>query len=461
MKKRHMLIAAMAAALCISAPLSANAADSAPDGTWQSNATGWWYQTGENAYLTSGFYDIADETGAMQTYYFDAQGYMAKGWQKINGSWYLFENNGSLVKGWKQIGGKWYYLDEYDGRMYENTTTTIDDVKYHFTESGAMVSGWVYDNGDWYCADASGALKTGWLYDGGLWYYLNQYSGYMYANGSYDVSNGDGTTTKYYFKENGQMVTGWYNYGDAYDTYGDWVYCNADGSVYTGWIASGANWYYVDEGDMATSSWINSYADEAKTQWTNSYYVGKDGAMVKGWYHSEYKDDEGYYSDNWIYTNPADGSYYTGWVQSGGKWYYINKSGYMVRGGTVLTGTAPKAPAYPNYTDYLNADGTTNWDAYDAARDEYYVAYDKYQEEDRAYRKNNTYVFDASGAMVTGWYAFHSTNGTTWYYADPSGVGHDGWLYDGGHWYYISRGTMLTNAWTEDGYYVGANGVWQ
>lgn len=41
------------------------------------------------------------ETG---TFYFDANGYMVRGWQKIDYSWYYFDANGYMLKDWQEIG---------------------------------------------------------------------------------------------------------------------------------------------------------------------------------------------------------------------------------------------------------------------------------------------------------------------------------------------------------------------
>lgn len=473
MKKKFLLIAGLAAALCFTAPMATEAAGT--EG-WQQGTNGWWYLLEDGTYYANSFQTIGDVD-----YYFDGSGYMATGWRAINGNWYYFGTDGAMAADeWKQIGGTWYYFYE-DGVMADGVTSIWNGTKYddYLLVDGAMQTGWTYYNedGNWYLADDNGVLKTGWLYDGANWFYLDLA---MYADGEMTVWAEDGTGMNYFFDENGHMVTGWHNYGSSLDIYGNWAYCNADGTPYTGWLAYGSDWYYISNGWMRTEDWVNTYVDAAgnnttdsysyvdgsyvQNTWVSSYYVGRDGKMVKGWYELKYFSSDGYTTTNeWIYTNPADGSFYTGWVSSGGKWYYIDANGYMVKGGSYTVGTAPEAPEYPMNTDsYVREDGTIDWDAYYTDWDTYYAAEKKYQKEYQTYLINNTYIFGDDGAMVTnGWYKYKNTYGELWYYANAAGQGYHGWLSYGGHWYYLDYGYMVTNSYVEGGYYVGANGIWK
>ena len=102
MKKKFLLTATLVATMTLAAPMVASAAE-AGDGSWHSNDKGWWWQYSNGNYVTNDFVEV---DGA--TYYFKADGYMAKGWQKIekkseDGSytwtnWYYFESNGAMVK---------------------------------------------------------------------------------------------------------------------------------------------------------------------------------------------------------------------------------------------------------------------------------------------------------------------------------------------------------------------------
>ena len=99
---------------------------------------------------------------------------------------------------------------------------------------------------------------------------------------------------------------------------------------------------------------------------------------------------------------------YTGWLQQGSAWYYLDSSGVM-RTGWIQVGGA--------------------W-----------------------------YYMDSSGAMQTGWLQ----QGGKWYYLNSNGVMHIGWLYLGGNTYYLnSNGEMLIGWWNIAGKwcYFDSNGI--
>ena len=117
-----------------------------------------------------------------------------------------------------------------------------------------------------------------------------------------------------------------------------------------------------------------------------------------------------------------------------------------------------KSPEYPDQWYYMGEDGKFSVEenlAYQAAVDVYNKTY--YEKYDK--RMNSRYVFGDDGAMVTGWYAYKSTYGTTWCYADATGKAYDGWLEYAGKWYHIENGYMQTNQYV-DGCWIGADGVW-
>ncbi len=68
----------------------------------------------------------------------------------------------------------------------------------------------------------------------------------------------------------------------------------------------------------------------------------------------------------------------------------------------------------------------------------------------------NNYAFDQSGWMITGWYHYVWHSGDDWYYFNPDGKMHRGWLESGSKWYYMYTydGAMLSDVWLEiDHYY--------
>ena len=69
------------------------------------------------------------------------------------------------------------------------------------------------------------------------------------------------------------------------------------------------------------------------------------------------------------------------------------------------------------------------------------------------------YWFDADGKMATGWR--QAANGKWYYFRSGGAMAKDYWVRSGESWFYVgSDGAMVTNAYTPDGYYVGADGVW-
>ena len=69
------------------------------------------------------------------------------------------------------------------------------------------------------------------------------------------------------------------------------------------------------------------------------------------------------------------------------------------------------------------------------------------------------YWFDADGKMATGWR--QAANGKWYYFRSGGAMAKDYWVQSGESWFYVgSDGAMVTNAYTPDGYYVGADGVW-
>ena len=450
MKKKFLLTAILAATVAVAVPTamtkSADAATNdassaavtsvtataAQSGKWI-HGGGWWYQYADGTYPKDCFEEINGKT-----YYFDHSGYMVTGWKEIDYSTYYFDRNGAMVTGWQSIGGKWYYFGEY-GCM-ATYVTEVNNKQQVFAPSGQWVSGWTfdrkiyyYDDGtvdwdyyNWYYANSDGTpydynknddINGGWLQYGGKWYYID-YDGEMLRDRIVTVYGKD-----YRLKPDGTMITGWYQYGTEVD---EWYYSNADGTVYDGWLYYGKDWYYIDDGKMQ-HGWVTSKGKD--------YYLGIDGRLVSGWYHYNYKV-VGYSNEYWMYMN-TDGSKYTGWVSSGGKWYYIDDS-------TML---------YDRWDDCVNIEHYRKSDGE--------IDYDKYYE---ARNKSRGYVFDKTGAMVTGWYHMVAVKeGKTyidlWYYMDSDGQGHQGWLYYNGSWYYFEKGRMQTNCIAPDGSYLGADGI--
>ena len=75
------------------------------------------------------------------------------------------------------------------------------------------------------------------------------------------------------------------------------------------------------------------------------------------------------------------------------------------------------------------------------------------------------YAFDEQGYLKTGF--FYDAGYDGWFYVDENAGMHTGWFQINGKWYYFkdvsdgTRGIMLKNQKTPDGYFVDENGVWK
>lgn len=116
-----------------------------------------------------------------------------------------------------------------------------------------------------------------------------------------------------------------------------WVYKNPQGDYAKGWAQLSWNgkvdWYFFDNNGKMKSGWIfNSgkwyYLNEKSD--SKGYY----GTMLTGWQQVKYCN-----KTDWYYFDKS-GAMRTGWIQLGGKWYYLNEKsdskGYC---GAMLTGT--------------------------------------------------------------------------------------------------------------------------
>ena len=196
-----------------------------------------------------------------------------------------------------------------------------------------------------------------------------------------------------------------------------------------GWVKTGTSWYFYNQnGTLAKNAWAGNYwlgADGkmVTNAWVDNgrYYVGKDGAWVKG-------------AQKPAAAKPAV-TQKQGWAQTNGAWYFYHQ-GQIVRNAWV-----------GSY--WLGADGkmaTSSW--VDNGR--YYVG------------ANGVWVKDAKKPEAPkpiekkqGWVK----EGNTWYYFENGSVARNKWI---GSTYWVGAdGKMATNSWVDNGrYYVGANGAW-
>lgn len=174
-----------------------------------------------------------------------------------------------------------------------------------------------------------------------------------------------------------------------------------DGTYVTGWMQDkNGNWYYFNNnGVMQKNTTIDGYVLGADGVWN-------DGKKYTSASTSDAKNTEGI------------------WKLDGGKWYFYDKSGTILRNTTVTT----------NGKDYkLGADGACDWE-------------------------NNT---GSSSYKSEGLWSY---NNGKWYYKSKGESSYfKGWLNEGGKWYYLDQnGVMQQNTTIKidsKDYTFGSNGV--
>lgn len=324
-------------------------------------------------------------------------------WQKTASGWKYLTSEDAQT-GFVKVSGKVYYLDP---------------------STGIMKTGWLKLDNDWYYFNNSGAMATGWKKVKGIWYYLEPANGKM-AKGKHAIN---GAT--YYLAASGAMKTGW-NKED-----GIWYHYKKSGAMTTGWLKSGGKWYYLDpaNGKMATG----------KYKAGNSWYISNSsGAM--------YANKWVKLSEGWYYPN-ASGALKTGWLKTGGKWYWLQpeKDGLMI---------ADALTTVKNVRYSFTSSGAMRANCQvKLENNEYgYAASSGAISTIGAYEGDKVILKDVQGETLTGWQKI----GGTWFYADANGVMQTGWVKTGGKWYWLaSSGAMATNTWVDGGkYYVGSDGAW-
>ena len=192
----------------------------------------------------------------------DAQA--AQGWVRSGNAWYLYNQNGTLVRNaW--AGNYWLGAD---GRMATNAW--VDGGRYYVGSNGAWVKGAQHQT-------TASETKQGWTKVGNAWYFYNH--GKVVANAW--IGN-------YWLGADGRMATNSWVDNNRY-------YVGADGvwiknySNKSGWQKESGSWYYYKNGSVVRNAWAGNYwlgADGrmVTNSWVdnNRYYVGNNGAWVKG-----------------------------------------------------------------------------------------------------------------------------------------------------------------------------------
>lgn len=375
-----------AAVLSVSAVLAAGSAMMA------SAASGWSEEDGSWAYLDSSGNRVTNEwkKSGDQWYYLGSDGYIVTdSW--VEDTYYVDENGVMLKNQWVYMeegeespsseDEGWFYLGSA-GKAVTDSWTQIDGNYYCFDDDGRMFTGWHYDDDNVYYLGEDGSRKTGWLCleydeddepeegdtgtagtagDDAKWFYF-QASGKMVKADEETYVVKSINSSKYYFDENGVMLTGWAAIEDEAET-----------------------------GDSTGISRFRYFGDE------------NDGAMAKGWkYLTEHPTDS---DDSEVITvsgndKPDDGE---------GYWYYFESDGtpkYLSSTASTISAAVGKVGSDSYFFDEygcmrtgligLEFDGTV------------YAAYFGTSEDDAKMRTGKqTSVYDGNGEKGT--YYFNSS----------------------------------------------------
>ena len=228
----------------------------------------------------------------------------AQGWVKSGNTWYFYNKNGTLARNaW--AGDYWLGAD---GKMVTNAW--VDNGRYYVGSNGAWVKnaqkpattntakkGWVQSGASWYYLDAQGrAVRNAWI--GNYW---------LGSDGKMAVSS---------WVDNGRYYVGANGVWDK----------NAKKETpkpevkKQGWVKSGSDWYYYENGTVV------------KNKWAGSYWLGSDGKMVV----SSWVDNGRYYvGANGVWDKNAKKEEKSvekkqGWVKENSTWYYY-ENGALAR----------------------------------------------------------------------------------------------------------------------------------
>ncbi|MDO4608636.1 MAG: hypothetical protein Q4B40_05550 [Clostridia bacterium] len=380
-------------------------------------------------------------------------------WYKLDGDWYYLKEDGTFpYDEFLEVDGKTYLFD-YDGRMVVGRYT-IDDVTYYTDKSGMLYKDkWIKEYFDYNYVKSDGTLAREEWINNTYWF---DYDGVMAVGTAYTADYGYCV-----FDSNGKYINragkvkGW-QWLDGY-----WYYFDAINEPHDGWLKSGGNYYYFDNGQMRTD---DSVWDSEKDIY---YYVDKTGKMkTNGWIQDSYYGD-------WYYAD-ASGALATGWTKIGGKWYYFydysgmcnseivflydegkwhkfNSSGAWI--GELADNTWVKDS---NGDWYYITDGETLYGEHTIKGKTYYFSYNRMVAND----SYSGYWLDANGKIDKG-SGWRQSRYGEWYYLENGELAY-GLKKIGGKWYCFDDCMIVgyTEYWdNEKGEYdygfFGSDGAWK
>lgn len=398
MKISTRIWAGLAAAAVMS--LGMSFASFAAEG-WTSEDGQWKYKDSNGNFVTNAW-----KTSGGEYFYLDSNGVMAVN-HFIDDTYYVNERGARVTNSWihltETLDGKepgWYFVNS-SGKLVEDKWETINNLRYCFDEEGRMRTGWYFDDDDIYYlgSEDQGYVKTGWRClawdeedepeegdvsenyssagDDTKWFYFRDNGKAERADsGEYETAVINGN--KYYFDENGIMMSGWVAVNDqeSGDSTGisKFVYLGDENSG----VMAKSKWLELDEhpGDSDDSEEITDddsedFPEEGDSRW---YYFESDGtpayldsgaktmsaATTKVNGSSYFFNQYGCMQTGLLKITTSEGKGLVGYfgdLDSNGRMYTGKKSGVHVDGDT--------------YTYYFAESGSNKGAGYSGEKDDY------------------------------------------------------------------------------------------
>ncbi|MEG2697745.1 MAG: SpoIID/LytB domain-containing protein, partial [Ruthenibacterium sp.] len=400
-------------------------ADGQAKAGWVRRSDGDYYQSAKLVILT-GRQGIDGKT-----YFFGSDGRLSTtdGWA---GDYYV--KAGTALTGMQKLEGKTYYFGT-DGLRVRGAFT-LDGAKYSGDENGALYQNAVaYEaNGAGTYYGADGKAVPGWVELSGVKYY--QLDTLLLAVGKQTIAGetyffmadgkqqtGDGWADLYYVK-NGRVVTGPQTIDGARYIFG------SDGIVYKGEFMYNNGGYCADETGKLYTEVIRTLAN-GKLR-----YCGADGKAPTKWIDTP--DGSRYYQLDTL-------TLATGSTVIGGKTYYFDDTGRLIKAGWVGSyyvkdGLVVTGPQIIDGKKYIFSELGIAY--------KYVFTYEKLR-----------YYASGTGVLYTN--CFLTTGGKTTYY-DETGAAHTGWITraNGAKYYQTTDYVLLTGQQTIDKvvYFFGTDG---
>ena len=225
----------------------------------------------------------------------------------------------------------------------------------------------------------------------------------------------------------------------VYEVEGKYYATNSNGALYQdGWCQLDKTWYYANSDGSLKTGWLKTGG-----KW---YYLdpSEKGAMKIGKYKVGSK---------WYISSSSGAMYASRWVELGDTWYYANSNGSLKTKSWIKSS---------NKWYYLDSDAAMATNAWVKSSSKwYYLKSDGVMATSGWVKDKGTwYYVNKSGVMQTGWLK----TGGKWYYLNGSGAMETGWVKSGGKWYYLSSSGAMQTGWEKvDGiwYYLNSSGAMQ